>query len=137
MSFDLFLHCVDTGEPSGIPRAKLRSLFPIIEEESDPDYWSVRYDSSNSCNVGVGALPSNNEILSHIFVHRPCGDRRLWEALLQVLGLAPFVLYFPGGPPIVAQAEVGAALPEDMVASIGQPRCVQSVAEILKILSES
>lgn len=42
MSFDLFFQPVTHGEPLGISRDELRSLFPILEDESKPDYWKIQ-----------------------------------------------------------------------------------------------
>jgi len=69
-------------------------------------------------------------------VERPCGDPRLWEALFRVLNRGPIVLYFPGGPPIVANDQVRAAVPEEVTGSLGEPRCVHSAADICKIIRE-
>jgi len=137
MSFDLYFQPVVDGQPLEIHRAELRSLFPVIEKESKPDYWKIRYDPRNICHIGLAALSSADNLLSSFYIERPCGDPRLWEALLRVLNRGPIVLYFPGGPPIVGSDEVGAALPKDVIGSLGKPRCVHSVAEILKIIRES
>ncbi len=44
MSFDLYFQPAVHGELLEISRSDLRSLFPIIEEESQADYWSIRYE---------------------------------------------------------------------------------------------
>jgi hypothetical protein len=137
MSFDLYFQPVVHGEPLQIPRADLRSLFPVVENESEPDCWNIRYDSLNNCHIGVTTLPSANDVVSSFYVERPCADPRFWEALFRILNWGPIVLYFPGGPPIVASDEAGAALPGDVIASLGEPRCVHSAAEIRKIFGES
>jgi hypothetical protein len=84
MSFDIFLQCVG-GDPPGIPRAAIRALFPIIEEGSEPDYWTVHYDHANSCKIQVTAAHSNRELITSLAVNRPCGDVRFWEAVLSIL----------------------------------------------------
>jgi hypothetical protein len=136
MSFALYFQPAVDGKPLVISRAELRSLFPVIENESEPDYWKIRYDSLNTCHIGVSALTSTNDLLSSFYVERPCGDPRLWEALFRILNCGPIVLYFPGGPPIVASNEVGAALPEEAIGSLGEPRCIHSAAEIRKIIRQ-
>jgi len=137
MSFDLYFQPVVDGQPLEIRRAELRSLFPVVEKESKPDYWKIRYDPLNICHIGLAALPSADNLLSSFYIERPCGDPRLWEALFRVLNWGPIVLYFPGGPPIVASDKVRAALPKDVIGSLGEPRCVNSAAEIRKIIRES
>jgi hypothetical protein len=85
MSFDLYFQPAVHGELLEISRSDLRSLFPIIEEESQADYWSIRYDAVNGCHIGVKALPcadgSPSSSLSSFLVEKPCADQRLWEAL--------------------------------------------------------
>jgi hypothetical protein len=136
MSFDLYFQPVVHGEPLKISRTELRSLFPVIEKESEPDYWKIRYDSLNIRHIGVKASTSASDLLASFHVERPCGDPRLWEALFRVLNWGPIVLYFPGGPPIVASDEVAAALPKGATGSPGQPRRVCSAVEIRKIIRE-
>jgi hypothetical protein len=136
MSFDLYFQPVVHGQPLNISRTELRSLFPVIEKESEPDYWTIRYDPLNTCHIGVTAPTSANDRLLSFYVERPCGDPRLWEAFFRVLKWGPIVLYFPGGPPIVASDEIAAALPRDAISLSGKPLCVHSAAEILKIICE-
>ena len=115
----------------------MRALFPIVEEESEPYRWSVRYDSKNTCETYVTAHPSHNESLTFLLVDRPCGDVRLWESLFAILKMGKVAVYFPGGPPLVASEAVGASLPSEEVESMGQPRCVRSASDILNIISGS
>jgi|SRR5271168_1055804 len=136
MSFDLFFQPAVHGEPLDISRSELRALFPVFDADSKPDYWSIRYDSLNSCHIGVKSAPSSGDRLASFYVERPCGHARFWEALFLVLKKGRIVLYFPGSPPIVASEEVAAALPADIVSSPA-PRCVSSAAEILTILHKS
>jgi hypothetical protein len=136
MSFDLYFQPFTQGQPLAISRTELRSLFPVIEDESESDYWKIRYDSLNVCHIGVTPVISGGGLLSSFYVERPCGDPRFWEALFQILNCGPIVLYFPGGPPIVASHELLAALPKDVLGSLGEARRVQSAPEILKIIRE-
>jgi hypothetical protein len=137
MSFDLYFQPIVHGEPLKISRTELRSLFPVIEKESEPDYWTIRYDPLNTCHIGVTTSTSDSDLLSSFYVERPCGDLRLWEAFFRVLSWGPIVLYFPGGPPIVASAEIEAALPKEVIGSLGKPRFIHSATDILKIVCES
>jgi hypothetical protein len=47
------------------------------------------------------------------------------------------VLFWPGGPPVVASGEVVADLPSDMIDSIGQPRVITSGQELVQLVKES
>jgi len=138
MSFDVYLQCHDAGQPAGILRAAVRRLFPVVDAESELDYWQLRYDDLNSCKMSVNALPSSLELLHSISVNRPCGDMRFFESVLAVMRLGNVVFYFPGCPaPLVAGDPVGAHLPPDMIEALGQPICVQSAAEIVEIIKRS
>ena len=137
MGFEVYLQCFGESERTGISRAAVRSLFPVIEEESERDYWRVRYDNKNLCEIGVTAMTSDNEMLKSFYVDRPCGDLRLWEGLLAVLRMGSVVIFWPGGPPVVALEAVAAHLPEDLIDSIGQPKLVSSAEELLGLLRES
>ena len=137
MGFEVYLQCFGESERSGISRAAVRSLFPVIEEESEPDFWRVRYDNKNSCDIAVTAMTSDEEMLKSFYVDRPCGDLRLWEGLLSVLRMGSVVIFWPGGPPVVAVEAVAADLPVDMIDSIGQPKLVSSTEELLRLLRES
>jgi hypothetical protein len=136
MGFEVYLQCFGESEQRGISRAAIRSLFPIIEEKSEADYWRIKYDDTNSCNIGVAALPSNKEMLKSLFVDRPCGDLRLWEGLLSVLRMGSVVIFWPGSPPIVADDATAAKLPKAMSDAMGQPRPVRSADELLHLLRE-
>ena len=134
MGFEVFLQCVGDAERSGIPRAGVRSLFPIVEEESEPDYWSVRYDNGNSCHIGVTAAASDREMLTSLYVDRPCGDTRLWEGLHSVLRTGPVVIYWPGGPPVVARRATAELLPKEMVEGLGPAQVAASGEELMRMV---
>jgi hypothetical protein len=136
MGFEVYLQCFGESEQRGISRAAVRSLFPIVEEKSEPDYWRVKYDDRNSCDIGVAAVTSSNEMLKSLYVDRPCGDLRLWEGLLSALRMGSVVIFWPGGPPIVADDATAAKLPKDMTDAIGQPKSVRSADELLRLLRE-
>jgi hypothetical protein len=71
-------------------------------------------------------------------VFRPCGDLRLWDALLAILRLGPLALYFPGDtPPLMASESAGEHLPADMVQAMGRPRVVRSGREIVEIIKHA
>lgn len=131
MSFDIYLQCHEDGELAAIPRQTVRSKFPIVDGESEPDYWKIRYDALHYCSMSVSSLPSNPEMLDSISFNRPCGGIPFFRAVLDVMRLGNVVLYYPGCPgPLVAAESVGPHLPPDMIASLGQPICVRSAEEL-------
>jgi hypothetical protein len=136
VGFEVYLQCFGETETTGIPRTVVRSFFAIAEDESEPDYWRVRYDSKNSCEIGVTPLASGREMLAGLFVNRPCADLRLWEGLVRILRMGSVVIFWPGGPPVVAEGTSTSDLPPDMIDSIGKPRCVSSAAELVRLVQE-
>lgn len=133
MGFEVFLQCFGASEQSGISRAAVRSLFPIVEAESKPDYWSVHYDDTNSCHISVKPVPSDTRMLKSLYVERPCGDLKLWEGLLAVLRMGSVVIFWPGGPPVVANDALAAGLPKDM----GPAKSVASAEQLLRLVQDS
>jgi hypothetical protein len=137
MGFEVFFHFCGEAGSVGIPREAVRSLFQVVDEESESDYWCIRYDEKNSCHVGVSPLDSNAQMLNGLYVSRPCQDVRLWEGLLSILRMGTITMFWPGGPPIIVNEDTRAELPEDMIDSIGEPKVVHSATEILWLLKET
>jgi hypothetical protein len=101
----------------------------------------VKYDDVNQCIVSVResvrALPNNGTNVADLSVERPCGELRLWDALFQILKMGSVVLFFPGGPLIVAEDQDTHELPRDMTAALGEPVRVESGKAILEIVQKS
>lgn len=137
MGFEVYLQCFGETERSGISRSVVRSLFPIFEQGSEPNYWQVQYDAKNSCHIGVTALEGSQETLEALYVDRPCADPRLWAALFSILRMGSVVMFWPGGPPILAAGAAIAGLPQDMIDSLGKPKFVRSPEELFGTLRDS
>jgi len=134
MSFEIYVQCFGETEKLGLPRDAVRDLFPVDEASSEPDYWKLRYDSREGCDVGVNPLEANAAKLSSFYVHRPCRELRLWNSLFTVLNMGSVVIFFPGGPLIVAQKTSAAGLPEEMIESLGTPVQVDSGEAIRRLV---
>ena len=137
MGFEVYVQCFGESERTGISRTVVRSLFPIIAEESEPDFWRVHYDDKNACHIGVVALPSDKNMLKSLCVERPCADARLWEALIAVLRMGSVVMSWPGSPPVVSDDAVASNLPEGMTRVIGPARSICSAEGLLRLLQET
>ena len=102
-----------------------------MDEGSKPDFRSVKYDAGNTCKIGGRAAAGDTELVSGIYVERPCGDLLLWEGLFQFMRLGNAVLYFPGCTrPLIANAATASQLPPEMVKSLGTPRCLESSEQL-------
>src|SRR5262249_13527363 len=136
-SFEIYLQCFGQDEHTGISRAVVRGLFPVLERESEHNYWLVGYGDNNSCSIDVTPAPSDDARLTSLCIHRPCPDPGLWEGLGLVLRMGAVVASWPGSPPLVAGDAIGTSLPKDMRDAIGPPKSVGSAADILRLLHES
>jgi hypothetical protein len=95
MSFDLYFEPATQGKPLAISRAELRSLFPIVEEESEPDYWKIRYDPHNVCHIGVKtskppAIRSHPSMLKDRAAPRACG-KHCFKSSIRVRSCCTFL----------------------------------------------
>ena len=83
------------------------------------------------------ATSCDNNQLKFLYVERPCGDMRLWESLMTVLAMGSVVIFWPGGPPLVADASVVSDLPKDMTDPIAMPVVVRTARELLHAVQNS
>jgi len=134
MSFEIYLQCFGETEKLALARDAVRALFPVDEASSEPDYWKLRYDSREGCDIGVNPFETNAAKLSGFYVHRPCRDVRLWDSLFTILNMGSVLLFFPGGPLVIAQKTYAASLPEEMIESLGTPVQVDSGEAIRRIV---
>lgn len=137
MGFEVYLECFDENERTGIPRAAVRALFPIVDAESSIDFWRVRYDAKNSCDIGVTAIATDHDRLKSLYVDRPCEERLLWEGLLAVLRMGSMVMFWPGGPLVVADESVAARVPHALRESMGEPKLANTSEKLQKLVQES
>jgi hypothetical protein len=137
MGFEVFMECFGETQHRGISRDAVRSLFPIVEAESKPDHWRVRYDVENYCLVCVTPLASDPQKLKSLYVDRPCGDLKLWGALLSILRMGSVVMFWPGGSPVVSGDAIAANLPVDVTAALGPAKSMLSAEELLRAVRES
>lgn len=137
MGFEVYVQCFGESEKTGISRTAVRALFPIVAEESQPDYWRIRYDDQNACHIGVISVPSDEKMVKSIVVERPCGEPKLWDALLSVLKMGSVVMFWPGSPPFVSDGGVASNLPQEMTNVKGVAKPVHSGEEILRLLRET
>jgi len=137
MSFDVFIQCYGETERVGLSRDSVRSLFPVVESDSQTGYWRVQYAPDDSCDFYIGSDESDAARLRHFMVSRPCGDERFWMALISVLQMGSVMMYWPGSPVMVAAGTRALGLPEGMVEDLGGPVPIHSTDEIFKLLSET
>src|SRR5438046_261634 len=119
--YEVYLQCFEHGQPAGIPRAIVRSAFPIVSE-CDSDHWHVDYSEFNSCDVAVATVDNDPESIHYLCVERPCVDPRLWDGLFELMRLGNVVFWSPDSDPLIASASAGEHMPPDMIEVLGQPQ---------------
>lgn len=135
MSFDLYLQAFDNGNPAGIALEIIRDAFGSQVIEVDEDYWQVQYGNEDSSDIFLQALPDESSLIHTISIHRPCRDVRLWQSIWLLLELPGTVFYFPGcDAPLTRDPMAAIAMPDDMLASIGEPVIVSSAMEIFQVI---
>ena len=137
MGFEIYVQCFAKTAELGLSLATVRERFPVLAEQSELNYWRVRFDATNSCDVGITPLESDSTRLKSLYVNRPCAHPELWNALVFLLQLGHVVIFWPGGPPVVWDADVAKQLPKDVVESLGAPRFVRSGEDFRRLLGES
>lgn len=137
MSFDLYLECFGEARTRGLPSAATRSLFPVIDAESQPNLWRVRYDAANSCLISLSPSESRPDNWTFLSVERLCGDLRLWEALFSILQMGPVLAYWPGGSPVVASQHLAASVSDPFIEGLGPAVTVTSASEFLRAVQNS
>jgi hypothetical protein len=105
-----FISCFGEIQHSGISRAKVRALFPVTEKWIGIRLLAGPLQPKNSCKSGLTPAAPKIEMLKALYVDRPCGDLRPLEAILSVLQMGPVVIFWPGGPPVLANASLAADL---------------------------
>ena len=97
MGFELYLQGFGKTEGLGLSRKAIRGLFPVDEASSEPDYWRLRYDGLNSCDIGVNPLGTDATKLASLYVDRLGRDLRQWDPLFAILNMGGGVLFFLEG----------------------------------------
>ena len=124
MSFDVWVSRFREGAPDEFSRTTVLKAFGSHITQLDATCWRVFYDEQNSCDVFAGGRSEGSDLITGFTVNRPCGDQRLWDALISILRIPRMVLYFPGGRPLIADASTAEHLPADMIDAIGEPKCI-------------
>ena len=127
MSFDLFVGCFNNGERTVFPRQLIEHHFGPYVTHREPSCLTLGFAGDQQSYLFVDAA----ELVDGFCINRPCTSPELFEKLLGVMRSAPLALYMPGDcPPLVADENVCAQLPNEMVEALGQPEVLKSAQEI-------
>jgi hypothetical protein len=137
MSFQLYLQLFENKKPAGISQDSLRKAFAGMLIEIEEDYWQINFGSNQSSDLFLQFLPSNSELVHIISIDRPHQDQRLWQAIFELLAQPGMILYYPDGQaPLLRDLQTYSNVPDDLIASLGEPLVV-SEASIVAAIIES
>lgn len=136
MGFEVFIECLANGS-QGLPLQKVLDFFSGAASETAPEVLTVLFDKQNRCTIYFRRDSAKPDNITGLTVQRPCGDRRLWDALFQTMQAGPAVLFFPGSVPLVPSSAAAELLPSEMTDALGQPVVVTSGSDIVQAIENS
>lgn len=132
MNADIFVQSHYFGEFHRFPQHVIRKAFGACLEETEPDFWQVKYDDEAGSEVSIRFEPQSDCVFARFTIEGGQNDPRLWESLAEVIRSENLVMYFAGcRGPIIGVHEAAKHIPPGMIAAMGEPLCVESGREIL------
>ena len=122
MSFDAYLQVFQEHVPAGLSDETVQAPFGKHLVQLEVDYWQVRYESDQSCDIFLQPLAGSFSIIHTVTFHRPCEDVRLWQSIWALLEVLGSILHFPGSSaPLARDVSAALAMPPAMLQSLGTP----------------
>lgn len=135
MSVEAFLWCYRHGENASMPLSDVLEAFrPYTESvDSETNVLHVQFESpGDSCDIYLGSRATERGATAGISIARPVSDPRLWECVLEIMRRESVILFFSDDTtPLHATPEVLAHFPRELLQSLGEPRLVASVKDVL------
>ena len=133
MGIEIYIQGYSADGPHGVSRNDVLSLFNLHEATADQSgFYPLVYDGETQCHL---TLQIRADIAEVVCIHRPTDHPALWQAMYELLKTGPYVLFAPGGnQPLIGRIEVRAWLPEDMIASLGEPALVKAPQDMQPLL---
>ena len=133
MGIEIYFQGYNQDGPYGVSRNHVLSLFNLHEATADEfGFYPLVYDGEAQCHL---TLQGRADIAEVVCIHRPTDHPALWQAMYELLKTGPYVLFAPGGnQPLIGRSEVRTWLPEDMIASLGEPALVKAPEDMQRFL---
>ncbi|MDE2228973.1 MAG: hypothetical protein KGL11_08035 [Alphaproteobacteria bacterium] len=134
MSFDIFVSCYRDGEASTFPRKLAIELLGRFDPGGkDESHWVLKFPDGGWSEIYVTAGPR----IGGFMVTRSPDSPEFWSGLIEILKRTTSVLYWPGGPPVVADASVIPHIPKGMIEALGEPVVTTDRDKILELIRNS
>lgn len=135
MSVEAFLWCYRLGENASMPLSDVLGVFQPCSAVFDSESGVLHVqsgDPADSCDLYLGARAAERGAVSGISISRPPSEPRFWECVLEIMRRETVILFFSDDTtPLCATPEVLAHFPPELLQSLGEPRLVASVQDIL------
>ena len=135
MSVEAFIWCYKLGENASIPLGKVLDVFrPHTESfESEAGILHLQFGGpEDACDLYLGARAAEREATAGISISRPLKAPQLWECVLEIMRRENVILFFSDNTtPLYATRDVLAHFPQELLRSLGEPRLVANVQDIL------
>ena len=133
MGIEIYFQGYSADGPHGVSRDDVLSLFTLHEATADQSgFYPLVYDGETQCQL---TLQIRANIAEVVCIHRPTDHAALWQAMYDLLKSGPYVLFAPGGnQTLIGRTEVRTWLPEDMIASLGEPALVKAPEDMQRFL---
>ncbi len=129
MGLQVFLQSLHHGEDWPVPTADILRCFDGCPTTTGDGSLDLVFALDDSCTIYLDTDADTN---TGIMVSRPCGNRKLYESLYAVMKLAHFILIVPGSDGfLVVDQQTLDHVPDEVVASLGEPVVLGSLADFL------
>ncbi len=134
MSFDMFVSCYRDGRSSTFPRKLAIELLGKFGSSKDDSHWVLSFPNGGWSEIYIGGTESQ---VGGFMVTRSPDSPEFWNGLIEILKQTTSVLYWPGGPPVVADASVIPHIPNGMIDSLGKPVVTTDSDKIRELIRNS
>ncbi|MGO9572644.1 MAG: hypothetical protein ACLP5H_34440 [Desulfomonilaceae bacterium] len=130
MGHAIFLQSHIQGGSQNITTSKVLACFSQFITYREDALIRLQFTETDSCTI---FFDTTNPSIDNLMVSRPCGDKRLFQCIFQVMKLGNFVLFEPGIDRfIVLREEVIAHLPEGMAEALGEARIAANIESFIE-----
>ncbi|CAD5373535.1 conserved hypothetical protein [Rubrivivax sp. A210] len=133
MSIEIYGNRFRHGQPFGLQVTDLSRAMDSLISKVEPEEFMLDLEFSGGVLTPLRFMAKEAETTS-FSIARPTEDRRLYEALHQLLRHEGVVVYAPGSPPVVGHHKSATHLPEEITEALGSGVFISSAIELRNTL---